>query len=90
MSKLRKGLPSRPAEPLTRARQDGILLECIVDARVVARRMRADCGCTISEELPSFRSALRLDDPVLDDLTARAKNTGRPLQWSEDRAKETA
>jgi len=79
---------------LTRAEQDGILTECLVFAQIVGNGHRCPQGHrlryrpTTSHDEASLRASLRLDDPVLDDLIDRAKISGQPIQWSENRNRE--
>jgi hypothetical protein len=81
VSKLRHaGSPVTAPEKLTKAQQDGILLEIIVDSRVVRRQMQQPIERTIRDELRELRKRLRLDDPVLDDLIWRGAHR-RP--WSK-------
>lgn len=64
---------------LGRAKQDAVLLRVFVDVRIQAQR----AGCTLpggyARNLTQVRAALRLDDPVLDDLIKQGAHR-RP--WS--------
>lgn len=88
MTRLRQaGSPVTEPEKLSRAKQDGILLECVVSARIQARRMRWRPDTTVSEDIAGVRAALRVDDPVLDDLIVRGAHRG---PWRSPTDKERA
>jgi hypothetical protein len=70
------GSPVSAPEQLTKAQQDGILLECVVLARIVAWQQRISSPGTITDEMREIRKRLRLDDPVLDDLIWRGAHRG--------------
>jgi hypothetical protein len=73
-------------EKLSKDTQDAHLLHGIVMARIVSRQRRCSHGhrirldSTIHEDLHAVRKALRLDDPVLDDIIA--SRAGQPWPWS--------
>lgn len=87
MTSLRHAGTVTAPEQLGRAREDAILLWVGIHVRTATKRMQCRHSGTHAQNLAEARKALRLDDPVLDDLIAR--RTG-PIQWSEDRARETA
>lgn len=77
MSALRHaGSPVEQPVQLSRAQQDGIILECVVLARIVGWQRRISSPGTVADEMEAVRAALRLDDPVLDDLIAQGKHRG--------------
>jgi hypothetical protein len=84
------GSPVGTCEKLTRGRQDGILWPVVVAERLVTRRMGYINTQGHQETMDAIRAALRLDDPVLDDIIAGARRSGTPLQWSENRSRENA
>lgn len=77
MTKLRHaGSPVGTCESLSRAKETGILLEVVIAARIERRRLGHRTGPTINDEVSELREALRLDDPVLDDLIAQGRHRG--------------
>lgn len=71
---------------LTRAEQDDILKPVVLAyARVHHDLGYGWPGCSVMEHrIDAFRAALRLDDPVLDDIIRAAKESGQPLQWASE------
>jgi len=92
MTRLRHAGTVSAPEKLTRATQDAHLLHGIVLARIVSRQQRCShghrirLGTTIHEDLDATRAALRLDDPVLDDIIAR----GVPSTWESEVVRDQA
>ena len=77
MSRLRHaGSPVGSCEKLTRGRQDGILWPVVVAERLVTRRLGYVNTQGHQETMDAIRAALRLDDPVLDDLIAAGAHRG--------------
>lgn len=70
------GSPVCRADPLSRGKQTGILLEIVIAARIERRRLGHRTGPTINDEISELRHALRLDDYVLDDLIAQGAHKG--------------
>jgi hypothetical protein len=71
------GSPVEQPEKLSRAKQDTLLLTAVMSVRLASRRHRCpSCGSRVvigethQEMTEGVRKALRLDDPVLDDLIA--------------------
>jgi hypothetical protein len=70
------GSPVEQPAKLTRGRQDGILWPVVVAERLVTRRMGYINTDSHQETMDAIRAALRLDDPVLDDLIAQGAHRG--------------
>lgn len=76
------GSPVEQPETLSRAKQNALLMEVLVYSRLVARQHRCVHGhripqdTTLVDDVSAIRAALRLDDPVLDDLIAQGKHRG--------------
>lgn len=77
MTRLRNaGSPVGSCEKMTRRRQDSILWPVVVAARLVTRRMGHVNTEGHQQMMDALRAALRLDDPVLDDLIASGAYRG--------------
>ena len=70
------GSPVEQPQKLSKAEQDGIILECVVLARIGGWQRRISSPGSVSDEMREIRKALRLDDPVLDDLIWRGAHRG--------------
>lgn len=72
---------------LTRAEQDAILMPVVLASGHVDRRVCSHGNWmsypTVNTRLHELRESLRLDDPVLDDIIARAGKMGEKLVWSD-------
>jgi hypothetical protein len=78
------GSPVSAPERLSRARQDAILLVAVMSCRAEMRRELLPLSEIRQQNIASFRAALRLDDPVLDDIIARGDHR-QPWHSSPDR-----
>lgn len=77
MSRLRHaGSPVEQPLKLSRDKEDGIILECVVLARMVGWQRRISSPGKITDEMAAIRAALRLDDPLLEDLIAQGSHRG--------------